>query len=351
MSKSVSSIANPNIPESYINLFNHTVNSPHDEIYFIKPSWNLFYEIEKKVDDIFDENGELPSQEKMRKELDFKDEKDMMTKVENLEIKLGYPQSRIFLSYYNNFSGKKEGSSCGTCCYEDCQRPGYIRNTSVMYRNDGSVIQSSQCYCDDETHIDSCKKYLLAFYQNYKDQHTDLNNLITSDWPIIDLLYINKIIVKPTTKANLFKTLVLLNKFREKYLNNQTRYLIKEINGRIEYSRACFDPTKKNCKMDWGHLMAILVLENITKRIRIVVEEIDKAANRVVRRIETFSVKKKPSKSPTKKLSTKKSPTKKSSKSKSKSKSPTPTKKLSGKPISLSSLSNLKLGGKSGSKK
>lgn len=75
MSRSVSSIANPNIPETYVNLFNHIVDNPHAEIYFIKPSWHLFYEMEKKVDDIFDEKEEVPSEEKMNEELDFKDEK------------------------------------------------------------------------------------------------------------------------------------------------------------------------------------------------------------------------------------------------------------------------------------
>ena len=202
----------------------------------------------------------------------------------------------------------------------------------------------------------------VELYSPYKFLQSDLDDFVLSNIPIIQLLYIKK------KKKDI--SLDILRSFREQYFNIETQYLIRELNGRISHSRLCFDPSKPNCKMDWGHLNRILFLNNIVNRIRVVVDYIDQTAMEIIEKniIQSLKSSKKKSKSPKSSKKTSKSPkSSKSSKKTSKSpkssklstskspKSSKSSKKTSKSPkkmsISMSKIGLMKLGKKKDSKK
>ena len=328
MSKSksiVPNIANPSIPETFVSLFNIPVNSPHDNVVFIEPLWYQEYQEHNEFDE------KLPSTQEIIETLRLTDNA-FMKAIENLEISLGYPLYYIGLPYYNNFSSKKDGAKCGGCCYKGCKADGHINSWRQVQQQDGSIITSGLCYCNTTSakanehfvlHRDACSKELLELYSPYKFLHSDLDDFVLSNIPIIQLLYIKK------KKKDI--SLDILRSFREQYFNIETQYLIRELNGRISHSRLCFDPSKPNCKMDWGHLNRILFLNNIVNRIRVVVDYIDQTAMEIIEKniIQSLKSSKKKSKSPKSSKKTSKSPksSKKTSKSSKSSKSSKKTSK------------------------
>jgi hypothetical protein len=368
----VPNIANPSIPDTFVSLFNIPVNSPHDNVVFIEPLWYQEYQEHKEFDE------KLPSTQEIIETLRLTDNA-FMKAIENLEISLAYPLHYIGLPYYNNFSSKKDGSKCGGCCYKGCKADGHINSWRQVQQQDGSIITSGLCYCNTTSakanehfvlHRDACSKELLELYSPYKFLHSDLDDFVLSNIPIIQLLYIKK------KKKDI--SLDILRSFREQYFNIETQYLLRELNGRISHSRLCFDPSKPNCKMDWGHLNRILFLNNIVNRIRVVVDYIDQTAMEIIEKniIQSLKLSKKKSKSPKSSKSSKKtskSPkSSKSSKKTSKSpKSPKSSKKTSKSPkspkssrsskktikspkkmsISMSKIGLMKLGKKKDSKK
>ena len=319
-------VANPSIPDTYVSLSGAKIKDPSNIVEFLIPQWYI----------VIDEKNEekIPSLEEMKQVLTPLTDR----KVRNLETKINYPDSYLGLAYYNNFDGKKNGRFCGTCCYSKCSSEGRISNYGEDHKADRTIIKGF-CYCNttatkinDEyiPHREACSVRLLSLYQPYKEGHDDIDDFITSSVPIIQILYLKKIMSYDK------KFLAILKDFRDQYftgvLGEQTGRLLQELNGRIKYSRICFDPQKDHCKMDWGHLLRILYLLNVlVERIRIIVEQIDQMAEDVIEEIERRS--------------------RPRSKSKKKTSSPkgskgSKSKKKTNKPLSLSQMGSIKLGSK-----
>ena len=275
--------ANPFIPNSYVSLSYANITDPSNDVKFFDPEWYEF---------LSDENSEgVPSFNKIQKVLDLS-YSNLFLSIQNLEIELAYPLNYVGLPYYNNFEGKTPRQACGKCCYVGCNSNGYISSYDQQEMSNSVIMIKGLCYCDTTKrkmtadsyvlHRDACSADLLSLYTPYKDKHDNINKFVLNDGPIIQLLYLKKVMTYDRNFLN------VLRAFRDQYFKGkrgiETGLLLQELNGRIKHSRICFDPSKKHCKMDWGHLSRILYYLNIVERIRIIVNIIDEMALNIILR-------------------------------------------------------------------
>ena len=269
--------SNPLIYREFPTFFNKRVENV-ENIKFLDPIWLEIYSTKQTNNpiDFLDDNYDYKdhtNQDIFYHDLKENYHNDLSELKRSLNINIPEPNNPPLYSVY-----KKNGQECGTCCYRNCENVGKVIN----YREGKHGTKSGQCYCKYDNHIEDCKTELLSLYEQYKDMHENLDHYLENN--IIFDIYKIKTQIERDLKSSgrgrdaypiIEHNIKILYDYRKRCINDETIYLLRELFGRIQYTRKCFDPEKPHCLVDWGHTTRIVILQSYVEKIDYMLKYID----------------------------------------------------------------------------